>query len=145
MRLITLTYFVCTIALLSNTRSEAQSWQLVGPNGFSNQYSQQPSIALTSSGIPYVAFTDGGTGKAAVMQFNGTSWQYTGQEGFSDTLAEDISIAFGKNDTPYVAYIDEDTNGITVKKFDGTNWVTVGVREFTGTANTFHLLIMQFR
>ncbi|MGX9728878.1 MAG: hypothetical protein ACTFAK_16660 [Candidatus Electronema sp. VV] len=66
--------------------SATSSWQQVGAAGFSASRAQYISLALDSSGTPYIAYQDwGNIGKASVMKFNNatSSWEQVGTAGFS--------------------------------------------------------------
>ena len=111
-------------------------WMNVGNVNFSAGESDYPSLALNSSGIPYVAYKDyANSKKATVMQFDGTNWVNVGNVGFSAGQADYTSIAFSPTDgEPYVAYCDwGNSDRATVMKYDGTNWVNVGTPGFTTT------------
>src|SRR6185369_532792 len=118
----------------------AGNWVTVGSAGFSAGQIYSASLALDSSGAPYVAYRDGGnSGKATVMKFDGEGWVTVGSAGFSAGSAVYTSLALDSAGTPYVTYMDEG-NGYkaTVKKFDALagNWVTVGSAGFSaGTAD----------
>ncbi len=115
------------------------SWAAVGSRGFSSGSVNFTSLALTSSGTPYLAFQDGNSSnKATVMMFNGSSWVNVGSTGISNGTASYISLTIDKSGTPYVAYNDGSySNKLVVKKYNGSTWVNVGASTglSTGTAN----------
>jgi hypothetical protein len=114
--------------------ASAQSWQPVGPderNQVSYARAYYTSIAINSSGTPYVVFQDYlSSSKATVRKFNGSSWETVGSAGFSAGSADYTSIAIRSDGTPYVVYRDNGSKA-TVMKFDGSNWVTVGSAGFS--------------
>ncbi len=118
--------------------NQAQTWNLVGSAGFSLDTAYNTSIAINSSGTPYVVYQDAGfSNKATVMKFNGSSWVNVGSAGFSAGGAENTSIAIDGSGTPYVVYSDGSVgNAATVMKFNGSSWVNVGSPGFSaGGAN----------
>ncbi len=127
--------------LLMLTASAAQAdWQQVGMAGFSRGQADYISLAMDSSGVPYVAYQDWANGyKASVMRFNSanSSWEQVGVAGFSPGRAEYTNLAIDGSDTPYVAYADW-ANGYkaSVMRFNGTSWEQVGAAGFSpGGAN----------
>ena len=86
------------------------------------------SLAFDTGGTPYVAFQDGGGGKATVMKFVDTGWALVGSAGFSLYEADYLSLAIDRSGTPYVAFDDYHA---TVMKFDGSSWVYVGSPAFS--------------
>jgi hypothetical protein len=66
------------------------------------------SLALDSSGVPYVAYRDGAnSNKATVMKYDsGSGWVPVGSAGFSAGQADDTSLALDSSGVPYVAYTD---------------------------------------
>lgn len=123
-----------------------KSWENVpaGSGGISKGAVGHPSLAVSSKGVPYVAYSDKtNNGKLNVVKFNGATWDSVGHPGFSKGDATYPTIAIGKNDTPYVAFPDnvQDTvftSTSRVMRFNGTNWVDVGnpgVGVFSGSGN----------
>ncbi len=115
--------------------SGTDTWDLVGPAGFSADIASFVSLVLDSSDTPYVAYTDGGFGnKATLMKYNsGTdSWDLVGgSAGFSAGASLYTSLALDSSDTPYVAFQDgTNVNKATVMKFSGS-WQTVGTAGFS--------------
>ena len=92
----------------------------MGSAGFSAGEAYYTSLALASSNVPYVAYTDGANNyKATVMKYDsGSGWVLVGSAGFSDGAALYTSLALDSNAVPYVAYKDL-ANGdkATVMKF----------------------------
>ncbi|MEO8637675.1 MAG: Ig-like domain-containing protein [Candidatus Taylorbacteria bacterium] len=117
------------------------SWSTVGAssgNGFSDGQGDQVSLALDSTGVPYVAFSDHFSGrgnKATVMKYNGSSWVVVGSPAFSAGQVFSTSIKLDSTNIPYVAYKDVGTsNRITVMKFTSGSWSNVGSAGFNGGA-----------
>ncbi len=112
---------------------DGTSWIPVGQAGFSAQWSNGLSLAFSSDGTPYVAYTDSANNyKATVMKFDGSSWIPVGQAGFSATGVYNISFAISPDNTPYVAYSDNaNSSKATVMKFDGSSWILVGPAGFS--------------
>ena len=118
---------------------------VVGTVGFSTGEIPFISLAIDSSGTPYVAYQDMANGnKATVMEYSGGSWVVVGTAGFSAGGLQFLSLAIDSSGTPYVAYQDESGAGgqkATVMKYSGGSWVVVGtvcfsagVVEFTSLA-----------
>lgn len=109
-------------------------WEQVGAAGFSAGDTDWTSLAIDSSGTPYVAYRDNVNGaKASVMRFNGTSWEQVGAAGFSPgKIAAHMTMAIDSSGRPYVAYGDE-LKGYkaSVMRFNGTVWEQVGAAGFT--------------
>ena len=62
---------------------DGTNWVNVGNAGFSAGEAGWSSLAFSSSGQPYVAYTDyGNSDKATVMTFDGTNWVNVGNAGF---------------------------------------------------------------
>lgn len=98
------------------------SWELVGPKGFTEYPVVNISFELDSNDMPYVAYYDANNtvngDKASSMRYNGTTWEIVGSAGFSEGTSEQTSIAFNSSGVPYVTYRDgANTNSITVKYF----------------------------
>jgi len=109
------------------------NWVNVGNTCFSAGSTIWNSIALDSSGTPYVAYVDMAyNNKVTVMKYNGTSWIPVGSPGFSAAGAGNTSLAIDGSGTLYVVYRDSaNSNKATVMKYDGSNWVTVGTAGFS--------------
>ena len=109
---------------------DGTNWVTVGTAGFSPETAGFISMAISSSGTPYVAYvsdTMGFYGPPVVMKFNGTSWVNVGSPLPSSDQSLYTSIAIDPAGTPYVAYVDgAHGQKVTVRKFDGSNWVAVG-------------------
>jgi len=119
----------CTLLcllFLFNTRANAQ-WDSVGNQGFSSGSASYTSVAVSSVGVPYIAFLDGVSSKTTVMSYNSGSWVTIGTSAISTGVGSYIFMALDKNDTPYVAYEDNSkSNKVVVKKYNGSDWVYVG-------------------
>jgi len=120
-------------ATVMKYNSSSGIWVTVGNAGFSAGAATGMTIALDSTGTPYVAYEDlANSDKATVMKFNGSNWVGLGNTDFTAGIAGCLSIAIGKNDTPYVAFGDA-TNDYkaTAMKFNGSSWVNVGGAGFS--------------
>ncbi|HKP98388.1 MAG TPA: putative Ig domain-containing protein [Fibrobacteria bacterium] len=128
------------IVLRLNTAGTA--WDTVGGAGFSAGGANYISLALTSGGMPYIAFVDGAYGaKATVMRLNtaGTFWETVGGAGFSAGTAYYPSLAITRGGTPYLSFRDGANGGkATVMRLNssGSAWETVGGAGFTAEAVT---------
>ena len=100
------------------------SWVNVGSPAFSANASNQ-SIAISSSGTPYVIFFETLNNQVTVKKFNGTSWVSVGTP-FIGARVSGRSIAIDSGGTPYVVFKNNSPGFTDVKKFNGTSWVNVG-------------------
>ncbi len=118
----------------SSNAQTCPAWSNVGSADFSASNAEFISMAISSSGTPYVIFRDNASSaRATVMKFDGTNWVIVGSAGFSAGHVQFTQIAIDGSGTPYAGYLDV-ANGSkpTVMKFDGTNWVAVGAVAFSG-------------
>jgi len=89
--------------------SSSSSWKTLGSAGFSSETIDYTSLAIDSSGTPYVAYSDdGSSGKATVMYYDSSSssWKTLGSAGFSSGYVDCPSLAIDSSGRPYVAYQD---------------------------------------
>jgi hypothetical protein len=111
-------------------------WEPVGGAGSSAGKGSEPSLAIDSSGVIYVAYEDAAYGlKATVMKFNGVSWETVGSTAFSAGRSPSQSLCIDNNGIPYLAYEDWG-NGYktTVMKYSGKGiygWEPVGEVAFS--------------
>ncbi|GEM_PF-2965145 len=116
---------------------EAESyWELEGAAGFSEGAASSVSLDVYG-GIPYVAYSDGISGKAVVKKYNADSddWDSVGTPGFSADRADHMSFYIDEG-IPYVAYQDVGNDAkVTVMKHTGdgvSGWEPVGSEGFSG-------------
>ncbi|MEN6490285.1 MAG: hypothetical protein ABFD66_15635, partial [Smithella sp.] len=134
---------VCMIAILfiivslpGTARAASGTWTTVGSAGFSTGVAANPSMALDSSGAPYVAYIDSSNSlKATVMKYNSVTsqWETVGSA-FSAAKSSYTSIVLDSSGTPYVAYQDGgNSNKATVMKYNSvtSKWETVGTAGFS--------------
>jgi len=128
---------------VSVKENSGSGWNQVGSAGFSPSQAAWTSLAIDSSGKPYVifedysfsnSFADTNGGKATVMYYSG-SWQELGSPGFSHGKAIDTRIKL-IGTTPYVSYSDSAFKGkIVVSFYNSTAWTNLGSSGITpGTA-----------
>jgi len=101
-----------------------------------------PALALDSSGLPVVAWSDGASGnnEIYVKRFDGASWIEVGAGAASNggisqnSGASSAPVMALASDNPVVAWTDNTAGNseIYVKRFDGASWVEVGA----GSAST---------
>lgn len=104
---------------------DGTNWVAVGSAGFSADYAPNLSLALYND-VPYVSFSDDGSGKATVMTFDNNAWVALGNAQFSSGVVADTSLAI-LNGVPYVAFQDGGSSGpATVMKLDAPLTMTVG-------------------
>jgi hypothetical protein len=101
-----------------------------------------PSPAITAdfissvmySGLPAVAFRDGGnSSRATVIRYDGTSaWNTLGTAGFSEGSVSYVSLTIFDGDL-HVAFRDESTvdNKLTAMRFEKGSWVIDDIPRFT--------------
>ena len=83
------------------------AWAVVGSAGFSAGTANYVSLALDSTGMPFVAYADvGNANKATVQKLVGGTWTVVGTAGFSAGTANYVSLALDSTGTPIVAYED---------------------------------------
>jgi hypothetical protein len=94
-------------------------WSTVGTDNFSAGTAAYVSIAVTPSGTPYVAFTDGANSlKTTIMKYDGTAWGIVGTAGISAGAAKYNSLLIDENDNPVVAFTDAgNSNKVVVMRF----------------------------
>ncbi|RYD57340.1 MAG: T9SS type A sorting domain-containing protein [Sphingobacteriales bacterium] len=120
-------------------------WDTVGVSGFTTGAVSNTDIAIDTSGVPYIVFSDvNNSYKATVMKYNGSGWVTVGSAGFSAGQVSTPQIAFDRNyNIPYVGF--EDAGRIeraSVMKFNGTSWALVGgTGASAGNANATCLAI----
>ncbi|WP_026465048.1 T9SS type A sorting domain-containing protein [Adhaeribacter aquaticus] len=108
-------------------------WKILGEEGFTADAVSYNSFAVSSNGIPFIAYSDKTyQHKATVMTFNGTAWDFVGKPGFSEGNVAFTALVLDSRGTPYVAFADGVyTNRISVMKYNGTDWVKVGMAGFS--------------
>ena len=78
--------------------SEGGGWTVVGNAGFSAGPANYVSLALDSTGTPFVAYSDGNAGsKATVQKLVSGTWTVVGNAGFSAGVAIWTCLALDKN------------------------------------------------
>jgi len=121
-------------AAYTSTSQTTKAWNTVGSAGFSAGEADDNDIAISSTGVPYVAFgdksdPDNKNNPVTVMRYTGGTWEYVGgSPGISHEAGEtggagDIRIALDGSDTPYVVYRDfnNSPSGATVMKYTGSS------------------------
>ena len=105
------------------------TWTSVGQTGHTGDFS---TMALTSTGVPYVAFCEFTTEWASVLSYNNSTWDYTGNPSFSAGVCYHTYIAMSPSDEPYVVYQDAaNSSKLSVMKYNGSAWDYVGLPGFT--------------
>jgi len=143
--------FITSGSYAAVTKFNGSTWESAGTSAIvSSGSASNTSLAIASSGVVYVAYSEGanGTGKATVKRLSASGWVNVGNSSFSAESASSISLAIpsGGSDAgkPYIAYKDGASSQVTVMKFDGTNWVNVGSPGFSyGPATNYVSLAMK--
>lgn len=108
-------------------------WIYLGAAGFSSGKAFYVNMAIDTSNIPYVVFTDAATRKAKLMKFDGANW-ITAAPDVSDGKSSNTKLVIDINNKPVVAYADSTIAGaITVKRFNGTSWLNLNVPTIKGS------------
>ena len=113
-----------------NSWSEAGTDSATG-GGISNtnNYSLNPDIAISASGIPYVAWSDEqANSQIYVRRLNGETWEEVGTgsasaNGISDTEfpSERPSIGLTTTETPFVLWTDHSASSMYMRTISGNN------------------------
>lgn len=117
------------------------AWENVGSAGFSGYRADFVSLALDSSGNPYVAYQDyrDTDYKATVMAFDGSAWNTVGSAGFSGNDARQINLKM-HGDTPYVSYSEQ---GLQIKlmRYESSTWQSIDTGTFSPGSSTVSLAL----
>ena len=91
----------------------------MGTAGFSAGQATYTSLAIDSTGTPYVAYADSfNDERPTVQKFTSGSWSVVGTALSSAGAAYGTSLAIDSTGTPYVAYEDGANGGrATVQRF----------------------------
>src|SRR5262249_15250131 len=94
---------------------------------------QDISLVSNSAGNLYVAYRDGGSGKAVVSAYSAGSWNTLGGGAMSPGGASLTSMAIGRDDTPYIAFRDATaSNMASVYRYVGGVWKLAGTAGVSG-------------
>ncbi len=107
---------------------------IIGKAGFSTGGISNPSLALSNTDVPYLAFQDAplSGSKAIVMRFNGSAWENVGTGAISPAGAGDVCMVISATGIPYVAYSDAaQGEKASVMRFIGGKWEFLGTEGFT--------------
>jgi hypothetical protein len=124
--------------------TEEDGWTLVGTERFTSGVAYFNSLAIDSSGTPYVGYDAVNLRGASVMKYTEEGgWQIIGSEQISDGQADQTSLALDPTGMPYIAYQDWANGGITVKKYTvESGWQSVGTpRLFDNSTTSISLSI----
>jgi hypothetical protein len=119
---------------LSVMKYSGGAWASVGSTEISSGVAYSPTIALSPSGVPYVAYEDAANGGAAtVLTLTLTGWVPVGPAGFTPSTAQGIRLAVDVYGVPHVIYADGHNQNLpAVMKWNGANWMEVGASGFSG-------------
>src|SRR5690606_19441561 len=110
---------------------DGTNWVYVGQRGMSGAYANYVSLAVDSSGTPYVGYPDNFTpranGKMTVKKFADTAWITAGKAGFSPVGVTEPYLAFDRNNNLYASFASSSMGGyVYLMKLDDTSWSDVG-------------------
>jgi hypothetical protein len=127
-------------------RWSGSSWEEVGAGsasggGISNdtRHSAFPSVAISTSGMPYVAWEQNTT--IYILQWSGSAWEEVGTGSASgggisgyDGYSFSPSLAIEPGGLPYVAWVNESDGSyeIFVRRWNGAFWEEVGAGSASG-------------
>jgi hypothetical protein len=112
----------------------AAAWETLGEKGLSDGGVGIISLAVDSTDLPYIAFSDyANSFNLTVMKFDGNSWISVGAKGFTSQGLGRVVLNLDSSDTPYVAYHSGGENELSVAKYTGTTWVVLGSEKFVTT------------
>lgn len=116
--------------------SGTKGWQVVGKADFSANRVSYVSLAISSTGVPYVAYADwitSTTTQVSVMNLNAQgSWQTVGPTSFGTGPVYFVGLKLGSDDMPLVVYKDGGLAGrATVMRYNGSSWLAIGGPGFT--------------
>lgn len=109
-------------------RLNGSTWEMVG-TAFTDTTGGGLSMGFSTTGTPYVAFSDTATGWPTVLRFNGTSWDLIGTSTLRlISLSGDTQIGVSPSDTVYLVTSDVSEEGapLHILTFDGTDWNQIG-------------------
>ena len=119
-------------------RYNGSGWVYVGGPGFTpvfTPFSSIPSLAISRTNIPYVAFSQLlSSNKATVERFDGTSWVPVGGGTISAGPAFPPQIAIDTSGIIHVVYADTVSGSrLMAQKYEGGAWETEGNPLFSET------------
>jgi hypothetical protein len=124
---------IAVLFALFGVKQAQADWRQVGAAGFSAGDATDISLAVDSSGIPYVAYSECmdancSVTEARVKKLSGSDWIQVGAVAkFTGGNAGATRLAVDKNGTPYVAFSDTNNGGkLRVMKLNGSSWMDVG-------------------
>ncbi|GAA4824043.1 hypothetical protein GCM10023331_05650 [Algivirga pacifica] len=114
------------------------TWEMVGTAAFTPFAVREIKLALSSTGVPYVFYTDTSGGQPNVAYFNGASWVNLGTLPAISGQLLSINITFDANDVPYLYF--RQSSRMTVYRYMNNVWSPVGTERFsTHDAQFAHL------
>lgn len=118
-------------------RFNGQVWEQLGDPSTFGKFLWSNSVAVSQSGVPYLALTDS-LGRLTVVRYVANQWQPIGPQSFTPGSAGEVAIAISRTDVPFVAFRDGDNGGLaTVMRWSGTAWENVGPRGISVGFSTF--------
>ena len=103
---------------------DGSSWTILGSTGGVIANAEAADIAITDSGVVYVAYYDNDQSQSVtVMKYSSNTWSLVGNRGFSGGQSGFISLALDKHGNPYVSFINVATGTLSVMKYIGSSWI----------------------
>ena len=135
------------------------AWEAVGGNVSDGALATHCAIAISGTGIIYVAYRDDSNSKfLAVKQYNSSNstWEAVGGSrnsiyanalsvdyGFAYGTGYQISLSIDNNNIPYVSYVENGTT-VYVKKFIVNVWTIVGTSSVVTSTNKAYSPTLNF-
>jgi hypothetical protein len=116
----------------------------VGNAGFTSGPVVHPSLSISRTDVPFIAFQDGANAyKTTVMKWNGISWESVGISGFSPGYASSPTFSLNSSGTPFIAFTDgANGNKASMMQWNGSSWENVGSPGFSaGTVANLSMAI----
>jgi hypothetical protein len=127
-------------SMLYVKKFNGSTWETIGSPGFAPNFSYQPDIAVSSTGVPYIVYINASNNKASVKKFNGSAWVSVGTESSISSITS-LSIVLDKHDTAYISISDAlNSNALTIMKFNGSVWENVGASPIIYTVENPRLI-----
>jgi hypothetical protein len=101
-------------------RYAGNNWQMMDSVAFKNTTERDCSLALDTSGTPYILYSDSILDYATIVKkWDGNTWVTIGSPGFSGVFVYGVSLSISRNGTLFASYMEWDSwKHLRVKKYD---------------------------